>query len=538
MKKNNLSHLHISFLCCLLLITMFFVSNANAYGPLLKRSDLVYEGAFRVPKGQLGDNSTEYDRFAYGGSAIAFNPSRNSLFMVGHPYGNRLVEISIPQIINSNDINKLKTAEVIQPAVDITEGHLNNLALDGSPLTHPVPGGFLVYNNRLIGSAFVYFDAAYKGYRSHFYASLNWSQEGPNFHGMYIVGTDEHANGGFVGGYMALIPPEWQSVLGGPALTGLGGVPIISRSSYGPCAWVFNPDDLGGKEPVPATMLVGYPQEHETLGKWGSSYKSLYYNMATEIRGLVFPFGTSSVLFFGRHGLGETGQGDSCYGIGTSDKVQAQQDHYCYDPVNSYKGTHAYPYVYHVWAYDAHDLALVKKGEINPWDVKPYAIWHLTFPFAVDNAHILGAAYDPNTHRIFISEYGGERTPYEPYPLVHVFKVNVSDQPPANHAPVIATFTAVPNPADNPLRKINFTIHASDPDGDTLNYLTDFGDGTSSSDVGKVTHVYSTKGAYTVKVTVSDGQGNIAAKSLQIIVYDYKPAKVKEVKSVKINNLN
>ena len=433
MKKHDRQILIV--FCFFALTSAFYAVTVNAYGPLLQKSDLIYEGAFRVPKGDLGDNSTEYDRLGYGGSAIAFNPTRNSLFIVGHPYGNRLVEITIPQIVNSNNLNDLNTAKVIQPAVDITEGHWADLALDGSVLGHPVPGGFLLFHNRLIGSAYVYYDGGYQGYRSHFYASPNWNETGPDFHGMYRVGQTKGANGGFVGGYMALVPPEWQADFGGPALTGLGGIGVISKSSYGPCAWVFNPDDLGIKDPVPATMLVGYPQGHTTLGNW--SEPSLYYNRVTEIRGLVFPYGTSSVLFFGRHGLGKTGQGDTCYGAGTSDPSLDGKEingmGYCYDPTDSSKGCHGYPYVYRIWAYDANDLLKVKKGEINPatskpykpWDIKPYAIWNLDFPFAKENAHILGAAYDPATQRIFISEYGGEKSGYEPYPIIHVYKVNI-----------------------------------------------------------------------------------------------------------------
>ncbi len=410
--------------------------------PLLKLSNLVYEGSFRLPKGHLGDNTTKYDTLAYSHGPIAFNPLRNSLLIIGHPYGNRIVEISIPEIVKSNKLGDLKTARVIQPPIDITEGHWSNLALDGSvpPGTHGVPGGLLVFHNRLIGSAYIYYDAACQGYRSHFYASPNWEKEGTNFHGMYHIGPSDWVNGGLVGGYMTIIPPEWRKLLGGPVLTGLGGITTVFRSSFGPCAWVFNSDDLGKIDPAPAEMLVGYPAGHTTLGTYGGT--SLYYNMATEIRGLVFPYGTRSVLFFGRHGLGMTGKGDGCYGEGTSDPSLHKKEvpgsngrvKYCYDPVAHAKGGHAYPYVARIWAYDANDLLKVKNGEINPqtgrpykpWDIKPYAIWNLDLPFmAPDNGVILGAAYDPSTQRIFLLA-PGEKPGYDPYPLIYVFRVKLS----------------------------------------------------------------------------------------------------------------
>jgi len=45
-----------------------------------------------------------------------------------------------------------------------------------------------------------------------------------------------------------------------------------------------------------------------------------------------------------------------------------------------------------------------------------------------------------------------------------------------------------------------------DPDGDSLVYMWDFGDGTKAEGNAKESHVYKKGGNYTVKVTVSDGQ--------------------------------
>jgi hypothetical protein len=52
--------------------------------PRVQLSDLVYQGAFRVPEG-----STDQTSFSYGGTAPAYNPTNNSLFMVGHDWYQR-----------------------------------------------------------------------------------------------------------------------------------------------------------------------------------------------------------------------------------------------------------------------------------------------------------------------------------------------------------------------------------------------------------------------------------------------------------------
>jgi hypothetical protein len=355
--------------------------------------------------------------------------------MIGRGSEKLAVEISIPEILDESDISKLRTAELIQPPGDVANSQWDFLKIDGSAVGNGgSPGGLLVYNSQLLGSAFAYYDGDYSGARSHFKASLNWAKDGSHFEGMYRVGlnpiNEGSVNGGFVGGYMAHIPEEWQEKLGYPVLTGKGAIAIITRSSLGPAAWGFDPANFGKADPVPAEFLVGYPHSHPTLGTYQGT--SLYYNMATQLSGLVFPSGSDSLLFFGRHGLGFTGNGDGCYGTGTSDITlhgtpDGQGNLYCYDPSDSSKGNHGYPYVNQVWAYDANDLLSVKNGDKKPWEVIPYSRWEFDLPFATDTKSIGGVAYDPATQRIFIAQHEADRisNPYEPYPIIHVFKVQV-----------------------------------------------------------------------------------------------------------------
>jgi hypothetical protein len=364
-------------------------------GPLVRPNNLVYSGAFRVPQGTVGAST-----FGYGGTAIAINPARNSLFIVGHDAGQLVAEISIPEIRSSANVDGLATATMLQPFTDVTEGKLGTLGAASMKI-----GGLLAYENRLYASGFLFYDAAKTQVVSHVVSGLDFSAT-RDVNGPYQVGT---VPSGFVSGYFGSIPSAWQEALGGPVLNGNCCLPIVTRTSYGPAVFSIDPAQLGRANPLPATPLVYYPAAHHTLGDWDVG--STLFNGATEIRGVVFPDGTRSVLFFGRQGLGPF-----CYGVG------GESGGDCHDPSDQYKGTHAFPYSYYVWAYDANDLSAVKRGERRPWDVKPYEVWALTLPFADARAHIQGATYDPVRNRLYVSQAFGEGD----FPVIHVFSIVVS----------------------------------------------------------------------------------------------------------------
>ena len=370
-------------------------ANVTPTGTLLSHTNLVYQGAFRLPEGTLGNSS-----FAYGGTALAFNPARGSLFIVGHDWHQNVAEIGVPAIRSAATVDGLAVAPVLQPFTDVTEGTLGLVGPNNVKV-----GGLLPYQGKLYVTAYIYYDANGEQVLSHYVSDLDLSIKG-DVKGPYRVGS---LKAGYISGYFGLTASAWREALGGPVLNGNCCLGIISRTSYGPAVFAIDPTAIGRINVPPALPLVYYPASNPLLAPgtsgdgWGNT--SELFNGTTEIRGVVMPEGSRSVLFFGRQGTGKF-----CYGTGEE----------CSDPTQSAKGVHAYPYRYQVWAYDAMDLVAVKSGRRQPWSVKPYAVWPLQLPFA--SPMLQGATYDAASGRVFISTaFGdGER------PIIHVLGVKPS----------------------------------------------------------------------------------------------------------------
>ncbi len=94
-----------------------------------------------------------------------------------------------------------------------------------------------------------------------------------------------------------------------------------------------------------------------------------------------------------------------------------------------------------------------------------------------------------------------------------------------NVPPTIGSFTTTPSSLNNPGETTTFNVSATDPDGDSLTYTVNFGDGTANGSGSQVEHTYETKGTYTAEVTVNDGNGNTVGEFLQITVDDVPPTK-------------
>ena len=361
-----------------------------AEGTLVSQNDLTYQGSFRVP---YGDGSSE-SSLSWGGAGLGYNPNRDSLFITGHNWHQLTAEISIPALGQSPTPLALPQASFLQRPEDAADGKLPAaFGPDGSSFERI--GGYLVDGDDLIVSGYNFYDAANQQRQSHLVTDIDLGSSSD-----FVALTDQ-VQPRWLSGAMTNIPAAWQAAFGGDTfMTGLSGISIVSNSSVGPSAATFTRQSLTGSNP--AELVLGYPLS-DPLDDYEA--QSELWNGTSEVRGMVFPEETSSVLYFGTHGVGEF-----CYGTGPD----------CDDPVSPHPGTHAYPYRYQVWAYDAADLAEVYAGNAEPESVRPYDVWELDLPYSPSTMQIGGASYDPTTGRIFVSQAfaDGEN------PVIHVFTLD------------------------------------------------------------------------------------------------------------------
>jgi hypothetical protein len=422
-----------------LLLTIVFLLCAYlpAYAAeLLQLQDLVYQGGFRVPQGQHGSSTFEWCKTCQMTFDPAGNGGAGSLFMVGHDHQQQIGEFSLATPVNTSNPASMNTATMLQNFVDVV-GAISGTAKNTPPAGTVNVNGLLVEGSTLYVNFFFYYDADGSQQLNYFKSTRTLTTSG--LLGPYQVGTPPFDTGsccgsaaGFTSGSIIPVPSAYQSALGGTHMTGLCCVGIASRTSWGPAALTMNLANLGSTIPLPTTTLFFASQTHPITG-WATTNN--FYNGSTEPGGWVFPTGTKSMLFFGRHGTGPW-----CYGPGTTDPALAftpspTGEPWCYDLEGQAKGGHAYPYRYQIYAYNVDDAAAVKAGTKLPYDVRPYGTWVITFPTVASSTGIGGVAYDSAHQKIYVVQKYADGA----HPIIHVFNVNAPSPPPTPRTLSVAT---------------------------------------------------------------------------------------------------
>ena len=99
---------------------------------------------------------------------------------------------------------------------------------------------------------------------------------------------------------------------------------------------------------------------------------------------------------------------------------------------------------------------------------------------------------------------------------------SVEKSPPSNNPPVISSCTAPHSVIVNTVATINYVV--SDPDGDSVTVVVNWGDGTSSTGgSSSATHIYTSTGTFTVTITATDSRGASTTSSCVTITVNPAP---------------
>ena len=435
-------------------------------GIRLRKASLVYKGAFRVPH-----YKDAVDQLALGGAGLAYNAAKNSLFISGFHNGS-VCEISVPELSLSKSQADLKEATILQGFRAVLPDM--PVPLYGDILL----GGLLVYEGKLIGTVYAYYTGANDQATSHFvFDSLDLTTA--KLHGLYKPSGSAR----FIAGAMATVPAKWQPSFG-PAITGQADLSILATTSSGPSVFGFDPSQLVGPEPTtvfPVSPLLYYPAD-KPLAAYGEQVGPIQAG-TTSITGKVFV--GDSILFFGKTGTNWNGYGEV---------------EWYNDPAAGGKGPHSMngEYTAQVWAYDANDLASVKQGAKQPWEVMPYEVWNFEPAFGQASKLTGGVAYDEKNGLVYLAMKDCDYTElYDHPPIILVFAIDASI---VDKTPAIGTLCAVsdshtPHPSDHALGLSLHACNCYDGDGSGIKTV-EFYDGpkllgVGTPGVGSLSHDYS-----------------------------------------------
>jgi hypothetical protein len=351
---------------------------------LLKPSDLVYRGAFRLPEGSNGSN------WEYSGYAMAYSPQGDpkgpddgypgSIFGLGHDHHQMVSEIAIPEPILSAQkrLEDLNSASTLQPFSDIRGNRFGELEIPRAGLAvlsskdSSQPGKL----HFCWGQHFQFERAP-----SHGWSELNLAvpkTQGP----WYLAEFTNYVTND----YLCPIPDEWSKRhLPGYRLA-TGRFRDGRWGGLGPALLAYQPPSESEPPPPKAVisevrplLMYGTPQVGQAELEVSDQHKLKGFSEADEWSGVCWLSGNrSAVLFVGTKALGKT-----WYGFANGVVYPTSGD-----PNEPVPETPPFPFDNRGWwsekiaaqmlFYNPEDLAAVARGEKPTWEPQPYATLDLT----------------------------------------------------------------------------------------------------------------------------------------------------------------
>lgn len=388
--------------------------------PLFSIQNLEYLGGFRYALDVYGASDIKYAQ-----GPIAVGKDGASMYAVGHTYQQAIGEFKIPTLVKSSKISDFNRAPIVQNFSKVLDR-----AASGNGQGIDRIGGMAYINGQLVVNAYVYYDAS--GGTTHTTLAV---KDASKLATSAVAGYHRYSARAHATGWITPIPSDWQLFLGGTYITGdSSGKPIISRLSVGPSAFAFDPTNplLGDIAPsaITLTKLLDYDLDH-ALGTSTSSVNidsylyntsktnNLWTHLSGALVGFVIP-GTRTYLTIGNTGGIESGIGY---------KITQDNGNVCFGHC-AYKASDYHNYY---WAWDLNDMIKVKNGQMQSYDVRPYAYGKLTLPIGYNL--ISGGTFDATKGIVYLNIDSAERLEYDSAPVVLAYKVplpsgEVQAQPP------------------------------------------------------------------------------------------------------------
>lgn len=382
--------------------------------PLLTMDKWEYVGGFRIPADTYGESNITYSE-----GPIAMGAGGKSIYIVSHTYQQAIGEFSVPALVNSLKVSDFQYAGVVQ-----NFSRVLGRPQSGNPQNMDRIGGMAYVNGQLLVNTYIYYDGGNVGTNTTLVV-----KNAANLAGSGVAGYHSYSARAHAAGWLSRIPSDWQSELGGTYIAGSSsGQPIISRWSVGPSAFVFDPEKTNysslGPSAVPMTKLLDYSLDNvmgvgtQTIESYlnNSTLKnSLWDHLSRATYGFVVP-GTRTYMTVGFNGGMTSGVGY---------KITQDDGNLC----GGYCAYKAADYSNYYWLFDMNDLLKVKAGQMNSYDVKPYAYGKLDRTTYANTGFnpIIGAAFDESTNRLYLSLERGDVLPYSGWaPSIVAFKLNVN----------------------------------------------------------------------------------------------------------------
>ena len=387
--------------------------------PLATKKDLMgeYLGAFKI------NHDDDISKTTYSEGRIAYNPGRNSVYIDSNHKDDAIAEFAVPGALSkSNDVEDLPIAANMQsyrqvfPATNTG----NTQKLDKI-------GGMYLIDGELFVQVYKTYDA---GHDVTFTTAI--VRDPNNLATSKVDGFFEMDGAARTAIYISPVPNEWQDLLGGPWIAGMGaGMSINSRFSEGPSLYTFDPAEVKSKTSgsISTNKHLDYPYnkalstalyEGDGPGDWDQENKTGQNNLWNQLMNARYAFiipntrtyaviGTAGGINSGAAYKGTNDLGYKCPG-------------WC---ANDHDDYHTY-----YWLFDLNEIL----GADDTHDPLPYEYGVfdnrlMTYAESGVVGNIKGGSFDPVSGKLFlIKDHVGTLEP-----VVTVYQLNF-------------TVAAAPNP--------------------------------------------------------------------------------------------